>query len=64
MGFASSAFAGAWPPKRAHAVSFGGFAPESGSMYRNRRAELYGELRNALEPKRRAREMLKLPAER
>jgi len=43
-------------------VAFGEAARKP-AMYRNRRAELYGELRNALEPKRRARAMLKLPAE-
>jgi hypothetical protein len=32
--------------------------------YRNRRTELYGELRKALEPKRRIRAMLGVPAER
>ncbi|HVC95499.1 MAG TPA: hypothetical protein VND64_17520 [Pirellulales bacterium] len=44
-------------------VAFGETARKP-AMYRNRRAELYGELRNALEPKRLARAMLKLPVER
>jgi hypothetical protein len=37
-------------------------APYQPSVYKNRRAELYGELRKAFEPKARVRRMLEVPA--
>ena len=38
--------------------------PFQPAEYKNRRVELYGELRKALDPKRRVRAMLEVPAER
>lgn len=40
-----------------------GVKPIRPAEYRNRRTELYGELRKALEPKRRLRQLLSVPAE-
>ena len=37
--------------------------PHKPAEYRNRRTEIYGELRKALDPKRRVRQMLEVPAE-